>query len=295
MIIQENILIVSGPSGVGKTTLAKRLMELHPEMREEVSCTTRQKRPGETDGVEYRFITRVEFLALQAAGCFFECSEYNGNMYGTMYSELEEKTNHGNLCVMLLDIPGTQEIKELLPNACAVFLTAPIIVLEQRLRSRGTDSEKLIERRLDSAVTELTLGKGYAGALYSDIIPADNLDEMICRIYNVFKPLGRCEAVALASDRSSVHTGGMIRLTEYTGERWIARQERMPDGTTVGDKMVYARLAEYENLGLLPDELKNLLQDGGITIAMRNRELRAKLDALENKSTGDGTDIATQN
>lgn len=204
MIVQENILIISGPSGVGKSTIAKRLLEQHPEVKEEVSCTTRHKRPGETDGVEYHFMTRVEFLARQAAGGFIECSEYNGNLYGAMYSELDEKTNNGNLCVMLLDIPGTQKIRELLPNACAVFLTSPIDVLEQRLRSRGTDSEELIRRRLDSAVTELTLGQAYESVLYSEVIPSDNVDETINKIYNVFKPLGRYEADAPDSDCKSV-------------------------------------------------------------------------------------------
>lgn len=291
MIIQENILIISGPSGVGKTTLAKRLMELHPEIKEEVSCTTRQKRPGETDGVEYRFITRVEFLALQAAGGFFECSEYNGNLYGTTYSELEKKTNDGNLCVMLLDIPGTQQIKGLLPNACAVFLTAPISVLEQRLRRRGTDSEEVILQRLDSATTEIILGQGYEDVLYSDVITSDCLDDMVRSVYQVFKPLSHLTEISASSNCKSAQVSGMIRLTEYTGERWIARVERMPDGSIVGDKKVYARLAEYENLGLLPDEIRSLLHDGGIAIAIRNRELRAKLDELENKSTGDGTDI----
>lgn len=158
MVNQKNILIVSGPSGVGKTTVVKVLMEQHPELKEEVSCTSRPRRPGETDGVEYHFISREEFERRLAAGYFFESSEYNGNLYGTLYSELEEKTNNGNLCVTILDIPGARELKAAFPDAFAVFLHAPPSVLEKRLRRRGTESEETIQKRLESAGKEMILG-----------------------------------------------------------------------------------------------------------------------------------------
>lgn len=112
MVNQKNILIISGPSGVGKTTVVKRLMELHPAVKEEVSCTTRRQRMGETDGVEYHFITRNDFKVRLEDGYFFEHIEYNGNLYGTTYEELEDKTNMENICVTIMDIPGATKMKK---------------------------------------------------------------------------------------------------------------------------------------------------------------------------------------
>ena len=272
MIEQQNILIISGPSGVGKSTIAKKLVDIFPNVKEEVSCTTRPKREGETDGVEYHFVSREDFMQMLAAGEFFESSEYNGNLYGTRYSELEEKTTNCNLCIMLMDIPGTRMIKQEFPGACAVYLTAPIDVLEARLRKRGTDNEDVIQRRLESAEKELYAGKQNAGDVYNAVIHDLDLATVINSICTVFEPLSALRREVARKDCAvGRFDGTMLRLTEYTGERWIGRLERLPNGTIVGDRMVYARLAEYENLGLLPDEIFDLFAQGAEILAEHNR------------------------
>lgn len=150
------LTVLSGPSGVGKTTLAKHVREAHPEVWLSVSATTREPRPGEVDGVHYFFYGRPAFEELIAKGEFLEHAEYAGNMYGTPRHAVEQRLESGQPVLLEIELQGARQIRAAMPAARLVFLAPPSWeVLEQRLRGRGTEPEDVIERRLETGRVEL--------------------------------------------------------------------------------------------------------------------------------------------
>jgi guanylate kinase len=151
------LLILSSPSGAGKTTLKTRILtESHPELKFSVSHTTRKPRANEVDGREYHFVDTAAFQQMAARGEFAEWAEVHGNLYGTSLREIElARASHRGV-VFDIDHQGARQIKAMLPDAVAVFILPPSMAeLERRLRSRASDDEPTVQRRLSNARSEI--------------------------------------------------------------------------------------------------------------------------------------------
>jgi|SRR5665213_154622 len=150
------VFIISAPSGSGKSTLTAGLLRAVPNLRFSVSYTTRAARGDEKDGEAYFFITRQEFERRVGQGEFLEFAEVFGNYYGTHISELERAARDGYDLMLDIDVQGARQLKEKIPAAVSIFVLAPSRqVLEERLRSRGQDSNEVIQRRLREAAEEI--------------------------------------------------------------------------------------------------------------------------------------------
>ncbi|MGK7874813.1 MAG: guanylate kinase [Xenococcaceae cyanobacterium] len=150
------LIVLTGPSGVGKGTVLRSLLVRHPELYLSVSATTRTPRPGEIDGKDYYFVSREEFEAMVKADRLLEWAEYAGNYYGTPRLKVEEQINQGKLVLLEIEVVGARAIKQTFPNALRLFILPPSVPeLERRLRGRGNDSEKAISRRLERAQAEI--------------------------------------------------------------------------------------------------------------------------------------------
>ena len=151
------LYIVSAPSGAGKTSLVKALLDAQPHVRVSVSHTTRPMRPGEVDGVNYHFVSREEFVERMERGEFLEHAEVFGNLYGTSQRWLEQTLNEGFDLILEIDWQGAQQVRRLMPQAKSIFILPPTQeALRQRLTNRGQDSDEVIEKRMRGAVSEMT-------------------------------------------------------------------------------------------------------------------------------------------
>lgn len=154
---QGNLFVVSAPSGAGKTSLVKALVESLPGIRVSVSYTTRPPRPGEQEGVNYHFVSPETFAGMIQRGDFLEHAEVFGNFYGTSQRWVEEQLQHGTDIILEIDWQGAQQVRRLIPSAVSVFILPPSReILIQRLRHRGQDSEAVIARRTAAAIEEMT-------------------------------------------------------------------------------------------------------------------------------------------
>ncbi|MBE6592099.1 MAG: guanylate kinase [Ruminococcaceae bacterium] len=157
-----SILILSGCAGSGKGTVLKELYNISDRFRYSVSLTTRKPRPGEIDGVSYHFTTRENFLQRVANGELCEYTEYCGNLYGTLKSELEELRNQGYIAILEIETDGALQIMKQFPEHRSIFIVPPSYsVLEARLRGRGTETQAELEKRLAAAKEEILLSKHY--------------------------------------------------------------------------------------------------------------------------------------
>ncbi|HBB77667.1 guanylate kinase [Stutzerimonas xanthomarina] len=151
------LYIVSAPSGAGKTSLVKALLDAQPQVRVSVSHTTRGIRPGEVDGVNYHFVSREEFLERLERDEFLEHAEVFGNLYGTSQRWLEQTLDEGYDLILEIDWQGAQQVRRLMPLARSIFILPPTQeALRQRLTNRGQDSDEVIDGRMREAVSEMT-------------------------------------------------------------------------------------------------------------------------------------------
>lgn len=150
------LIVLTGPSGVGKGTLMRSLLARHPELYYSVSATTRSPRPGEIDGKDYYFISRSKFEQLVAAGEFLEWAEFAGNYYGTPREPVINQICSGKLVLLEIELEGARQIRRSFPKALSIFILPPSFSeLEKRIRTRGQDSEEAIARRLRRAQDEI--------------------------------------------------------------------------------------------------------------------------------------------
>ena len=167
------LFIVSAPSGAGKTTLVERLVEQIPRLRMSRSYTSRAARTGETDGVDYNFVSRSRFEAMIAAGDFLEWAPVFGNLYGTCASETDALLEAGEDVVLVIDVQGARKVRARGVTTTTVFVMPPSFdVLEQRLRGRSKDSEAEIQRRLQVARDEVAAFTEYDYVVVNDELPA---------------------------------------------------------------------------------------------------------------------------
>jgi guanylate kinase len=163
------VFVITGPSGVGKGTLIRGLMERLPALQLSVSATTRSPRPGERDGVDYHFLTREEFDRRVREGDFVEHADYAGRSYGTLRSELEERVRAGTPIVLEIEVQGARQVRASVPDAVQVFIAPPSLEeLRTRLIGRGTDDPEGVERRLRVAAEELQAQPEFGHVVVND-------------------------------------------------------------------------------------------------------------------------------
>lgn len=176
------LIVYSGPSGVGKGTLLTPLLEPHGPLTLSVSATTRHPRPGEIDGVHYHFVSREQFLKMVANGEMLEYTEYNGNYYGTPRCFVEQQVRAGHNVILEIETKGASQVHNLCPDALMIFVMPPSIeALADRLEGRGTETDAERAGRLAAAAEEIRLADHYDFVVFNDDIESAR-EQLLCAI-----------------------------------------------------------------------------------------------------------------
>ncbi len=178
------LIIISGPSGVGKSTICKRLVAQLDDTHLSVSMTTRQPGPGEQNGREYFFVSRDEFRKRVEEGAFLEYAEVFGNLYGTPRDKTEEALDAGRTVILEIDIQGGKQVKAIYPQAVMVFILPPSTkVLTDRIGGRGRESGEIIAKRLGGAGSEIAAAWQY----YDNMVINDDLEQAIKEVVQIIQ------------------------------------------------------------------------------------------------------------
>ncbi|MGF1479864.1 MAG: guanylate kinase [Cyanophyceae cyanobacterium] len=166
---ESQLIVITGPSGVGKGTLVRSLLARHPELVLAVSATTRKPRPGEADGKDYHFVTEEQFQRMIESNLLLEWAEYAANYYGTPRSAVEEQISHGKSVILEIEVLGARKIKHSFPDALRLFVLPPSMEeLERRLRARGNVPEAAIIKRLERAKLEVAASAEFDYSIVND-------------------------------------------------------------------------------------------------------------------------------
>ena len=172
------LIVISGPSGVGKGTVVKTLMDRDPRVRLSVSATTRPIRPSETDGIQYHFITHEEFERMIEADLFLEHAQYVGNRYGTPEKAVDEMLEQGFDVILEIEVQGGVQVMHRRPDAITIFIAAPSFEeLARRLRGRGDTDEEKVQMRLQQARMEYLIAPQYQYIVVNDLLE-DAVDDV---------------------------------------------------------------------------------------------------------------------
>jgi len=177
------LIVISGPSGVGKDTLIRRLLELDRNLRYSVSCTTRTARPGEADGVDYSFVSGERFQQLIEEGAFLEHATYNGNLYGTLSERVEQERKAGHDVVLKIEVKGAEQVREKVPDAVFIFVVPPSVdELVKRQIKRNTETSRDMEARRLIATREME----YASR-YDHVVVNDELERAVGEVLDIIR------------------------------------------------------------------------------------------------------------
>ncbi len=180
---QKKLIILTGPSGVGKGTVIKEILGKDKNIWLSISATTREPREGEKEGENYYFLNQKKFKEMIKQNLFLEWAQFAGNYYGTPLSSVNEKINNGFTVLLEIEVEGAKQIKEKFPNALSIFLLPPDKEeLERRIRNRGTEKEEAIKKRLLRANYEISTSNQFDFALINQ-----NVDETAKKILKLIK------------------------------------------------------------------------------------------------------------
>lgn len=194
------LFVIAAPSGAGKTTLVKALVTRSPELRFSISYTTRKKRSNEADGVDYLFVSVDEFARLRAQGDLLESAEVFDNHYGTSRKQVEQHLQDGHHVILEIDWQGAAQVREAKPECVTIFILPPSRdELEHRLRSRRTDSEEVIQRRLRDALSDMSHWSEFDYAIIND-----DLERAVADLEAILAGQGDSCATASATVRDAV-------------------------------------------------------------------------------------------
>ncbi len=167
----KRLIVISGSSGVGKGTVIKEFLKKHPDFKLSISCTTRTKREGEEEGVNYFFMSKDEFEKCVQNNEFLEWAEFSGNFYGTKKSFVEKTLQNGDELILEIDTKGALNVKKIMPDANLIFILPPSFEeLEARLRGRHTETEEAIQKRLASIKLEIENSKFFDFRIINDTV-----------------------------------------------------------------------------------------------------------------------------
>ena len=184
------LFVISAPSGTGKTTLVERLVQILPNLKMSRSYTSRTRRDGERDGVDYHFVTRARFEAMIGANAFLEWADVFGNLYGTSADDVDQMLAQGADVVLVIDVQGARQVRQRGTDHTAIFVMPPSFpILEQRLRGRSKDTEAQMQRRLETARAEVS-----SYPEYDYVVVNDALEATVVRLQEI-----------IAAERSRTH------------------------------------------------------------------------------------------
>ena len=200
MLNKARLFVIAAPSGAGKTTLVKAMVERNPDLKFSISYTTRKKRVTEIEGKDYFFVSEAEFEDLKNKGELLESALVFDNHYGTSRSQVEEHLNNGDHVILEIDWQGAQQVRQSKAECITIFILPPSREeLERRLRDRKTDSDSVVERRLEDALGDMSHWQEF-----DYVIINDDLDLAVTELESVFKGAGHENKILCASLRARV-------------------------------------------------------------------------------------------